>query len=57
MISSQEAAALYVGVDVHERESQLAIFDASGSLLMEKRVLTSDLESFIYSLLGRSMSR
>jgi transposase len=52
MISSQEGTPLYVGVDVHERESQLAIFELSGSLLMERRIPTSNLESFVSSLPG-----
>lgn len=52
MISSQVTTVLYVGIDVHERESQLAVFDPSGSLLMEKRMLTSELERFISSLPG-----
>lgn len=52
MISSQGDTPLYVGVDVHERESQLAIFEQSGSLLVEKRIPTTNLESFISSLPG-----
>src|SRR3989442_931996 len=52
MISSQGGTPVYVGVDVHERESQLAIFELSGSLLMEKRIPTSSLESFVSSLPG-----
>jgi len=51
MISGQ-AAVLYVGVDVHERESQLAVFDPSGSLLKEERIPTGELERFISSLPG-----
>lgn len=43
---------LYVGVDLHERESQLAIFSQAGSLLSEKRIPTNDLESFLSSLPG-----
>jgi len=42
----------YVGVDVHERESQLALLDPSGSLLREKRVQTKNLETFIDSIPG-----
>jgi transposase len=42
-----ESAALYIGADVHERESQLAIFEPSGTLLTEKRLPT-----FIDSLPG-----
>jgi transposase len=51
MISDQ-VTVLFIGADVHERESQLAVFDPSGALLMEKRILTDDLESFIVSLPG-----
>jgi transposase len=43
---------MYVGVDVHERESQLAVFDPKGSLLQEKRMPTKNLEAFIDSLPG-----
>ena len=52
MVTSQEGTPLYVGVDVHERESQLAIFEQSGSLVTEKRIPTGSLESFISSLPG-----
>ena len=52
MIADPEDVPLYVGVDVHERESQLAVFERSGSLLMEKRIPTSSLESFVSSLPG-----
>ena len=52
VITSPEDVPLYVGVDVHERESQLAVFERSGSLLMEKRIPTSSLESFVASLPG-----
>jgi hypothetical protein len=31
---------LYVGVDVHEKESQLVVLEKEGSLLMEKRIPT-----------------
>lgn len=44
--------SLYVGVDLHERESQLAVFSQEGSLLEEKRIPTKDLESFLCSLPG-----
>ena len=44
---------LYVGVDVHEREYQLAIFDPSGALLQEKRLRTANLGTFIDSLPGK----
>ncbi|HZW57273.1 MAG TPA: transposase [Nitrososphaerales archaeon] len=42
----------YVGVDIHERESQIAVFDPSGSLLQEKRLPTAALQRFIESLPG-----
>jgi transposase len=42
----------YVGVDIHERESQIAVFDPSGSLLQEKRLPTGALQRFIDSLPG-----
>jgi len=32
---------LYIGADVHERETQLAIFEPGGTLLEEKRIPTS----------------
>ena len=51
MVTDQEAT-LYIGADVHERESQLAIFEQAGRLVMEKRISTSCLESFIASLPG-----
>lgn len=51
MMRNQDST-LFVGVDLHERESQLAVFSQDGSLLMEKRIPTGDLESFITSLPG-----
>jgi predicted NBD/HSP70 family sugar kinase len=41
---------LYIGADVHERETQLAIFDPGGTLLQEKRIPTKDLQSFVHHL-------
>ena len=41
---------LYIGADVHERETQLAIFEPGGTLLQEKRIPTKDLQSFVRSL-------
>jgi transposase len=41
---------LYIGADVHERETQLAIFEPGGTLLEEKRILTRDLQSYLISL-------
>lgn len=46
-------ANLYVGVDVHERESQVAVLEPNGTLLQEKRMETKDLYKFIDSLQGR----
>ena len=43
---------LYVGVDVHERESQLAVLEKEGSLLLEERIPTKDLGRFLSSLPG-----
>jgi hypothetical protein len=45
-----QSATLYIGADVHERESQLAIFESSGTLLTEKRLPTTNLPTFINSL-------
>ena len=44
--------ALYVGVDVHERESQLAIFEQGGTLVEERRLPTGELGAFLSSLPG-----
>ena len=44
--------SLYVGVDVYERESQLAIFGQSGFLVTVKMIPTDSPESFISSLPG-----
>ncbi len=43
---------LYVGVDVHERESQIAVLEPGGSLLAEKRLPTKELREFLSSLPG-----
>src|ERR1700730_16805322 len=43
---------LYVGVDVHEKESQLAVLEKAGSLVMEERIPTKDLGKFLSSLPG-----
>ena len=51
MMRSQDSTP-FVGVDLHERESQLAFFSQDGSLLKEKRIPTGDLESFMDSLPG-----
>jgi hypothetical protein len=38
---------LYVGVDVHEKESQLAVLEKEGALVMEERIPTKDLGKFL----------
>jgi transposase len=43
---------LYVGIDVHEKESQLAVLEKEGALLMEERMPTNDLGKFLSSLPG-----
>ena len=43
---------LYVGVDVHEEESQLAVLEKEGLLVREERIQTKDLCRFISSLPG-----
>ena len=43
---------LYVGIDLHERESQLAIFEKNGALVEERRLATGELASFLSSLPG-----
>ncbi|MDG6940053.1 MAG: hypothetical protein JRN39_06605 [Nitrososphaerota archaeon] len=43
---------LYVGVDVHEKESQLGVPEKEGSLLLEERIPTKDLRKFLSSLPG-----
>jgi transposase len=44
---------LYIGVDVHEKESQLAVLDKEGSLLREERIPTEDLRKVISSMPGQ----
>jgi transposase len=51
MMRNQDST-LFVGVDLHERESQLAVFNQEGSLLIEKRIPTRSLESFVDALPG-----
>jgi transposase len=43
---------LYIGVDVHEKESQVAVLEKEGSLLIEERLPTKQLDSFLSSLPG-----
>lgn len=42
----------YIGVDVHEKESNLAIFEQGGTLLDERRLPTKELDSFLLSIPG-----
>jgi transposase len=49
----QEHDVVYIGADVHERETQLAIFEPGGTLLQEKRIPTKDLQCFVRSLPAR----
>lgn len=51
-MESQNESKLFIGVDVHERESQVAVFSAGGTLLHEARTETSNLSKFINSLPG-----
>src|ERR1700687_3681029 len=50
--SMSNDGTLYVGVDVHEKESQPAVFEKGGSLLMEERLPTKELTKFLSSLPG-----
>jgi len=43
---------LYIGVDVHEKESQIAVYEPDGGLMEEKRLPTEKLPEFIASLPG-----
>ena len=52
-VEANDNEALYIGADVHERETQLAIFEPGGTLLQEKRILTNDLQSYVDSLPAR----
>jgi transposase len=40
---------LYIGVDVHEKESQVAVYDPNGTLIEEKRLPTEKLPAYIAS--------
>ena len=44
---------LYIGADLHEAETQLAVFEKEGALLLEKRVRTDRLGKFVSSLPGK----
>ena len=48
---------LYVGVDVHERESQVAVFSDTGTLMQEGRMPTAELSKYISSLGGGDMRK
>jgi transposase len=50
--SGSMSNVLYVGVDLHEKESQLAVFEQGGTLLEERRLPTGELASFLSSLPG-----
>ena len=43
---------LYIGADLHTAETQLAIFDKGGDLLLEKRIRTDGMRKFVSSLPG-----
>ena len=51
-MSQTTAEISYVGVDVHERKSQIAIFEPGGKILYETRIETKDLPKFIGSIRG-----
>jgi len=44
---------VYVGVDVHEGESQIAVLNKDGKLLEEKRLPTCSLTRYVSSINGR----
>ena len=44
---------VYVGVDVHEGESQIAVLNKDGELLEEKRLPTCSLTKYVSSINGR----
>ena len=46
------SSILYVGVDLHEKESQFAVFEQDGSLVEERRIPTGELATFLSSLPG-----
>lgn len=46
------AGVPYIGVDVHEKESQVAVYAQDGELLQEKRLPTKRLPTFVSSLEG-----
>ena len=46
----QQTDVIYIGADVHEKETQLAIFEPGGTLLQDNRIPTNDLASFVHSL-------
>jgi transposase len=46
------ARDLYIGADLHTAETQLAVFNKEGDLLLEKRIRTDRLKKFVASLPG-----
>ena len=46
---------VYVGIDVHERESQIAVLNKDGELLEEKRVPTCSLTKYVSSINGNML--
>jgi transposase len=52
-VEAKDNEVWYIGADVHERETQLAIFEPGGTLLEEKRIPTKDLQSYVDSLPAR----
>jgi len=47
-----ETTELHIGVDLHEKESQVAVYEAKGNPIEEKRVPTPKLAEYIGSLPG-----
>ena len=46
------SSTLYLRIDLHEKESQLAVFEQDGSLVEERRIPTGELATFLSSLPG-----
>ena len=49
---SMETHELHIGVDLHERESQVAVYETGGRLVEERRVPTPKLAEYIGSFSG-----
>lgn len=47
---------VYVGVDVHGEESQVAVFTKGGELVQENRVRTNELSKFISIIKGKHIA-